>query len=60
MVLLCFGIQANEVTTKNVKADCKPIGQVVCENGGRPVRLPDQCCATNCMWYGIHNTLNTM
>ena len=60
MVLLCFGIQANEVTTKNVKADCTPVDQIKCENGGRPVRLPDRCCATNCMWYGIHNTLNTL
>lgn len=54
IIVLCCGIQANGVTTENVKAACTPIDQIVCENEGRPVRLPDRCCATNCsMWYGI-------
>lgn len=53
IIVLRCGIQANGVTTENVKAACKPVDQVVCENGERPVRLPDRCCATNCMWNEI-------
>lgn len=55
--MVCFGIQVNEVTMKNVTADCTPVDKVDCDEGRGPVRLPNQCCA-KCMWYDISGLLS--